>query len=127
MISPLLNHSLIPSLLIMLSVTLGAYAILDFIGYVSLRYRERYLHEAAVELDDVLIQMPPGRMLDLSLAISAVAAIVTILLLSSFSDMGWMSCALIAIIAAGLLFPLPRLVLRQIRKRRLAKFNESSC
>ncbi|MBO5689604.1 MAG: type II secretion system F family protein [Lentisphaeria bacterium] len=124
MISPLLNHSLIPSLLIMLSVTLGAYAILDFIGYVSLRYRERYLHEAAVELDDVLIQMPPGRMLDLSLAISAVAAIVTILLLSSFSDMGWMSCALIAIIAAGLLFPLPRLVLRQIRKRRLAKFNE---
>lgn len=124
MISPLLNHSLIPSLLIMLSVTLGAYAILDFIGYVSLRYRERYLHEAAVELDDVLIQMPPGRMLDLSLAISAVAAIVTILLLSSFSDMGWMSCALIAIIAAGLLFPLPRLILRQIRKRRLAKFNE---
>lgn len=120
----LLNHSMTPSLLILISISLAAYAILDFISYVSARYRERYLHEAALELDDVLIQMPAGRMLDLSLAICAVSAILVFLLASSFSSMGWMACAAVALMTAFLLFPLPRLVLRQLRKRRVAKFNE---
>ena len=120
----LLNHSMTPSLLILISISLAAYAILDFISYVSARYRERYLHEAALELDDVLIQMPAGRMLDLSLAICAVSAILVFLLTSSFSSMGWMACAAVALMTAFLLFPLPRLVLRQLRKRRVAKFNE---
>lgn len=120
----LLNHSMTPSLLILLSVALAAYAILDFISFVSARYRERYLHEAAMELDDVLIQMPAGRMLDLSLAISAITAILVFLLTSSFSSMGWMACAAVALMMAFLLFPLPRLILRQLRKRRVSKFNE---
>jgi tight adherence protein B len=120
----LLHHSMTPSLLILLSVALAAYAILDFISYVSARYRERYLHEAALELDDVLIQMPAGRMLDLSLAICAITAILVFLLTSSFSSMGWMACAAVALMTAFLLFPLPRLILRQLRKRRVAKFNE---
>ena len=120
----LLNHSMTPSLLILISISLAAYAILDFISYVSARYRERYLHEAALELDDVLIQMPAGRMLDLSLAICAISAILVFLLTSSFSSMGWMACAAVALMTAFLLFPLPRLILRQLRKRRVAKFNE---
>lgn len=120
----LLNHSLLPSLLVMLSVTLGAYAILDFIGYVSTRYRERYLHEAALELDDVLIQMPAGKMLDLSLALCAFAAIFSFLLLSCFSDMGLLSRVAVSLMLTIVLFPVPRLILRQLRKRRVAKFNE---
>lgn len=120
----LLHHSMTPSLLILISISLAAYAILDFISYVSARYRERYLHEAALELDDVLIQMPAGRMLDLSLAICAISAILVFLLTSSFSSMGWMACAAVALMTAFLLFPLPRLILRQLRKRRVAKFNE---
>lgn len=124
MLSELLNHTLTPSLLLLVSVSLGAYAILDFVGFVSARYRERYLHETALELDDVLIQMPPGRLLDLSLAISAVAAIVTFLMLGSFSELAWLSSSAVSLMAAILLFPLPRLILRQLRKRRIAKFNE---
>lgn len=124
MFSAVLNNSLTPSLLILISIALGAYCILDFIAYVSARYRERYLHEAALELDDVLIQMPAGRMLDLSLAISAFSALLTFLLLGSFSKLGWLSCAIISLMAAMLLFPIPRLILRQLRKRRIAKFNE---
>ena len=120
----LLHHSMTPSLLILISISLAAYAILDFISYVSARYRERYLHEAALELDDVLIQMPAGRMLDLSMAICAISAILVFLLTSSFSSMGWMACAAVALMTAFLLFPLPRLILRQLRKRRVAKFNE---
>ena len=124
MMANLLNHSLLPSLMIMASISLAAYAILDFISFVSLRYRERYLHETAMELDDVLIQMPAGRMLDLSLAISAITALLTFLLLSCFSELSWLGSAAVAIMAAILLFPLPRLGLRQLRKRRVAKFNE---
>lgn len=124
MMANLLNHSLLPSLMIMASISLAAYAILDFISFVSVRYRERYLHEAAMELDDVLIQMPAGRMLDLSMAISAIAALLTFLLLKSFSELSWLASATVAIMAAILLFPLPRLGLRQLRKRRVAKFNE---
>ena len=124
MMANLLNHSLLPSLMIMASISLAAYAILDFISFVSVRYRERYLHEAAMELDDVLIQMPAGRMLDLSMAISAIAALLTFLLLKSFSELSWLASATVAVMAAILLFPLPRLGLRQLRKRRVAKFNE---
>lgn len=124
MMANLLNHSLLPSLMIMASISLAAYAILDFISFVSVRYRERYLHETAMELDDVLIQMPAGKMLDLSLAISAIAALLTFLLLKSFSELSWLASATVAIMAAILLFPLPRLGLRQLRKRRVAKFNE---
>lgn len=124
MIDAVLYHSLGPSLLIMLSVALGAYAILDFISYVSMRYRERFLHEAAVELDDVLIQMPAGRMLDLSMAISALTAIILFLVLSCLTALSVMACTVVSLMAAILLFPIPRLILRLLRKRRLAKFNE---
>lgn len=119
----ILQLTLLPSLLLMVSVTLGTYAIFDFIGFVSARYRERYLHETATELDDVLIQMPAGRLLDLSLAISALTAIITFLLLS-INGIAWMGGAAVAIMAAIMLFPLPRLILRLLRKRRIAKFNE---
>ena len=121
--SDILHLTLLPSLLLMISVTLGAYAIFDFIGFVSARYRDRYLHETATELDDVLIQMPAGRLLDLSLAISALTAIISFLLLS-INGIAWMGGAALSIMAAILLFPLPRFILRQLRKRRLAKFNE---
>ena len=127
MMANLLNHSLLPSLMIMASISLAAYAILDFISFVSVRYRERYLHEAAMELDDVLIQMPAGRMLDLSMAISAIAALLTFLLLKSFSELSWLASATVAIMAAILLFPLPRLGLRQLRKRRPHRGYHRSC
>ncbi len=120
----LLQNSLIPSLCALLSVALAAYGILDFAGYVSTRYRERYLHEAALELDDVLIQMPAGRILDLSLALSATAGLVTFLLITSLSDTHWSGSLALAAALAAATFPVPRLILRHLRKNRVAKFNE---
>ena len=78
---PVLNSPLIPSLLAFVSVTMAAYVLVDVIGFVSARYRDRYLAEARLELDDILIQMPAGRVLDLSLGLSALVLLLTVLLL----------------------------------------------
>lgn len=125
MISAMLIHPLIPSLFAFLSVGMAVYVIADFGGYLSARYRERYIEEAKLELDDILIQMPAGRVLDLSLGLSAVALFATFLLVVSVgSRSAWSGGLLLGILMAALAFPLPRLLLRALRKRRLKKFNE---
>lgn len=113
-----------PALFALAAVTLAMLVLIDFGLYVAARYRERYLQEAKTELDDVLIQMPPGRVLDLSIASAATGGIITVvfmaLQLDSFSWQ-WGLPAALAISAA--LFPVPRLILKYIRRRRLDKFN----
>lgn len=106
------------------AVTLAMLGLIDFGIYVATRYKERYLEEAKTELDDILIQLPAGRLLDLSLTLSGVGAIVTVVLFSTKSeDMNWSMGILAALLVAGVLFPLPRVVLRILRKQRLIKFN----
>jgi tight adherence protein B len=125
MISAMLIHPLIPSLFAFLSVGMAVYVIADFGGYISARYRERYIEEAKLELDDILIQMPAGRVLDLSLGLSAVALFASFLVVVSVgSRSAWSGGLLLGILMAALAFPLPRLMLRTLRKRRLKKFNE---
>ena len=72
---------------------------------------------------DILIQMPAGRVLDLSIAISVFAALVTVLLLGAQQRFSWGWAILIAIAVGVFMFPLPRLLLRSLRRRRLNKFN----
>ena len=120
----LLAHPLLPALLAMAAVTLAAYVIFDFVSFVSARYRNRFLQEAAMELDDVLLQVPAGRVLDLSLALSAAVLIVVGLLTAVLRDGAWITGIVIGLVAAGLIFPVPRLVLRTLRRRRLQKFEE---
>lgn len=106
------------------AVTLAMLGLIDFGIYVATRYKERYLEEAKTELDDILIQLPAGRLLDLSLTLSGVGAIVTVVLFSTKSeDMNWSMGILAALLVGGALFPLPRVVLRILRKQRLIKFN----
>ena len=106
------------------AVTLAILGLIDFGVYVAARYRERYLEEAKTELDDILIQLPANRLLDLSITLSAVGAIVTAVLVSIRSEqMNWGIGVLAALLAGGALFPLPRLVLRLLKKQRLTKFN----
>ena len=106
------------------SVTLAMLVLIDFGLYVAARYRERYLEEAKTELDDILIQLPANRMLDLSIALSAAGAIVTVVITSTQSEqISWGVGFLIALLVGGALFPVPRLILRFLRKQRLIKFN----
>ena len=106
------------------AVTLAMLGLIDFGIYVAKRYRERYLEEAKTELDDILIQLPASRLLDLSITLSAIGAIVTVVLVSTKSEqMNWSIGVLAALVVAGVLFPVPRIVLRMIKKHRLIKFN----
>ena len=106
------------------AVTLAMLGLIEFGIYVAVRYRERYLEEAKTELDDILIQLPASRLLDLSITLSAIGAIVTVVLVSTKSEqMNWSIGVLAALVVGGMLFPVPRVVLRILRKQRLIKFN----
>lgn len=121
----LLENPFLPSLFAFLAVTMATLVIVDFISFASARYKERYLEEAAVELDDVLLQMPPGRILDLSMAISAVACFMAIVIFASASDsFTWAKGIFLGMVLAIATFPMPRLILKQLRIHRLIKFNE---
>lgn len=124
MIHAVVNHPLIPSLCAFLCVSMAVYVLVDFISYVSLRYRDRYLQEARLELDDILIQMPAGRILDLSLGLSAIALLGTFFTVIGLgSRSAWSGGMLLGLVAAVMVFPMPRFILRFLRARRLRKFN----
>ena len=107
------------------SVTLAMLVLIDFGIYIAGRYRERYLEEAKTELDDILIQLPASRMLDLSIALSAAGAIITVVITSTQSEqISWGLGVFIALIVGAALFPVPRFVLRFLRAQRLIKFNQ---
>ena len=103
----------------------ATFVIVEFVSYTSARYRERFLAQAAVELDDVLLQLPASRILDLSIAL-AVAAFILFGGLSSFlsAEVNWLRTVVIGTVSAVVAFLGPRFYLRSLKKQRLAKFNE---
>ncbi len=119
-----LSNSFWPGMCAFLGVFFAMLVVVEFSAYVGMRYRERFLSEASIELDDVLIQMPAGRVLDISLALSCFVLVGVFLFLSVWTEeisMGW--CLAGAFVIGAAAFPLPRLYLRYLRRRRLAKFN----
>lgn len=119
------NMFLLASVCAGLCALFATFVIVEFITYTSARYRERFLAQAAVELDDVLLQLPPSRILDLSIAIAAVSFIL-FGGLSSFlsSEVNWIRTIVIGSVSAAVAFLAPRFYLRMLKKQRLAKFNE---
>ena len=103
----------------------ATFVIVEFVSYTSARYRERFLAQAAVELDDVLLQLPASRIFDLSIALS-VAAFILFGGLSSFlsAEVNWLRTVVIGTVSAVVAFLGPRFYLRSLKKQRLAKFNE---
>ena len=122
--SAMLSSSFWPGICAFLSVMLATFVLIEFGLYVAARYRERYLAEASTELDDVLIQMPASRVLDLSLALATSGIIISIILMSTLVEgYSWKWGIFVALFFGVVLFLLPRLVLRQLKVRRLEKFN----
>jgi len=120
-----LESSLEASICAGVSVTLAFLVLADFISFAYARYKERYLKEAAVELDDVLLQLPANRILDVSLAISLIAGFLTVAIFASASDnFSWSKAFILAAIIAVATFPMPRFFLKHLKKQRLIKFNE---
>ena len=119
------NMYLLASVCAGLCALFATFVIVEFMAYTSARYKERFLAEAAVELDDVLLQLPANRILDLSIAIAA-ASFFLFGGLSSFlsSEVNWIRTIAIGTISAVVAFLAPRFYLRALKKQRLAKFNE---
>ena len=120
----MLNNSFWPSLFAFCSVFFATLVLIEFGIYVAGRYRERFLEEAGTELDDVLIQMPAGRVLDISLGLATAGVIATAILLSTqVESFSWKWGARVAFGVGAVLFMVPRIILRYLKKRRLRKFN----
>lgn len=121
----LFNSAYLPSIFAGLCAASAALVIIDFFAYTSARYHERFLKEAEVELDDVLLNLPSNKIFDMTLALSGLSGFVTILLFASMSDnFTWSKGVILGIIVAIAAFPLPRLYLRHLKRQRLKKFNE---
>ena len=119
------NLNLLASVCAGLCALFATFVIVEFMSYTSARYKERFLAEAAVELDDVLLQLPASRVLDLSIAIAAVSFILFGGLSSFLSDeVNWIRTIAIGTASAVIAFLAPRFYLRALKKQRLAKFNE---
>jgi tight adherence protein B len=107
------------------SVLLLTLVIAEFFAYTSKTYKEKFIQEASTELDDVLLQLPPGRILDFSLALSAIAAFIGVAVLALWSNSwSWPKVIFISGSLAIGAFPLPRIYLRIKKKQRLVMFNE---
>ncbi len=119
------NIVLLASVSAGLCVFFSVYIIIDFMLFTGNRYKDRFIQEAAVEMDDVLLQIPPGRILDVSLAGSAIAGFIVVgLLCLTSADPSWTKIIFLAVVAVVVTFPLPRLYLRNLRKQRLQKFSD---
>lgn len=123
--SSILYNAYTPSICAFACAVAATLVIVDFVVFVSSRYRERYLREAAVELDDVLLNLPANKIFDLTLATSGLCGFLTMLLMASLSDSFTIPRGIIlSLVVMLLVFPIPRFVLRYLRKQRLNKFNE---
>ena len=120
----MVSSSFWPSICAFAGVLFAAIAIIDFATYVAARYRERYLEEARTELDDILIQIPASRVLDISIAFSAVGVVISTLAMTlSAEKISVQTLIIVALTSACALFPVPRFILRYLKVRRLNKFS----
>ena len=118
------SSSFLPSICAFAGVVFAAIAIIDFTTYVAARYRERYLQEARTELDDILIQIPASRVLDISIAFSAVGVVLSTLVMTlSAEKISVQTLIIVSLTSACVLFPIPRFILRYLKVRRLNKFS----
>lgn len=108
-----------------LGVTFASLVVINFITETSTRYKERYIRETGVEYEDILLSMPAGRVFDLSLGVAALGMFLGIAMIIAISEKAEMPVIIIAgIIGAVFCFPIPRAVLKHMKKKRLEKFNE---
>ena len=105
-----------PALFAFAGVTIAMLVLIDFVTYVGARYKERYLQEASTELDDILLQVPAGRILDLSIAISVFGAItIAGLFAITVEKVQLEYVLLVAFVVMVVLFPIPRFILKYLK------------
>lgn len=120
-----MNFTLLASLCAALAVVLIFYVAGEFLNVFSAKYKEKYMKEAAVEAENVLLTLPPSRILDLSLLLAALASFLAAGTVGFYTEeISVTRMVLTGIGAAAAVFPLPRIILRYMKKKRMQKFNE---
>ena len=120
-----MNTPLLAALFAGLASAMGLMVVINAFSAVSARYKEKYLQETAVVIDDVLLSMPPSRILDFSLIFAAAAAFAAVGGVAYYTgSLNWTKIIIFGMIGAIAAFPLPRLYLGFLRKQRMRKFNE---
>lgn len=119
-----MNNSIFPALCAMFSVFCLSLALIEMFLFVSKRYRDKYLEETSTELNDIFLQLPPAKVLDINLALSVFFGVIGALLygLRVKNPMPlhlFIAFAIFFIIS----FPIPKLILRHLKKKRTEKFN----
>ena len=112
------------SLCVASAVICATIVIMEFFSFTSAKYKEKFLEETAAEMEDVLLTLPPGKIFDLSLALSAIAAFLATAAVGFYADeLSIPRLVIVALIAAVAAFPVPRVILKHIRRERMNKFN----
>ncbi len=107
------------------AVTFSSLVVINFMTEASARYKERYIRETGIEYEDILLSMPAGRVFDLSLGVSALGMFLGVAMVSLAAESPEMPVLVIAgTIGAVVCFPVPRAILKYMKKKRLEKFNE---
>ncbi len=120
-----MNNTIFPAFCIMLSVFFLSFALIDIISFISKRYKDKYLEETSTELDDILLQLPPARFLDLNLVWSVFCGIISSLfyfLRANEADI--LNICIIFVLFFMFSFPIPKIILKIMKKRRTEKFNQ---
>lgn len=119
-----MTNSIFPALCAMISVFFLSFALIDIFVFISKRYKDKYLEETSTELDDILLQLPPARVLDLNFAISIIIGIIAALLYFFRMEQARpIHLFVVFIIFFILSFPIPKIILRILKKKRTEKFN----
>ena len=71
-----MEYTLLASACAAAAVLLASLVIGEFLGIFTAKYKEKYMKEAAVEADNILLALPPSRILDLSLILSVCSAFI---------------------------------------------------
>ena len=120
-----MDYTLLAALAAGLATSLGLVVIIGVVSALSAKYKERYLQETAVVMDDVLLSMPPARVLDLSLIFTAAAMFLAVGGIWYYTgSLSAPKIIIVSILAGAAAFPVPRLYLKILRKNRMRKFNE---
>ena len=119
------NLTFIAGLCAAAAVTFASLVVINFMTETSTRYKERYIRETGVEYEDILLSMPASRVFDLSLGVSALGMFLGIGLISIVAESPDMPMIILTgFIGAVVCFPIPRSILKHMKKKRLHKFNE---
>ena len=120
-----MGNILIISLSAMAAVSCLAYLIFDIVMDIYKRYKERYLEETELELGDIFLLLPSQKILDMNILFSVIGGG----LLASLYAIRIKEVSILMVLFLGFLgfvvtFPIPKLIFRFLKKRRINKFNE---